>query len=850
MNARGGILPRADASLQAAINQNHQTLCFSQVSFTMKAIPQEICVKLSVLWFALCFVCGSTPLLRAATVKFDGATTHQVMDGFGVNVNYRNWNGTELEPVLDAFIDQAGMTLFRVVHDLSDWEATNDNADPNVMNRKYYRTVYGSPEFTRLWDVFAYLNARGITEGAYLNFMGWGPAWMMGGDGRTLPAGMEAEWAEMIASALVYARYTRGLQFSLVAPNNEPDFYHEGIRIPYASQYATALHELAVRLDANGLEDVRFVGPDLAAGGTAYMPEMLADPLVAAKLGRFGVHSYQGGGGGSAGVRSFIAGSADPERRFWVTEFNVWCPTCDNGAEGTYDWDYTRGTADYLLNHLLNGASATFVYDGYDGVYAHHGYAWGYWGLFAVDDPNAPVKTYTPRKHFYTVAQVSKWVRPGAQRVEVSGSTDPFSPLLAFKQAELGQVTIVGINRSGSAAALNGTLASLPEVSRLDLYVTSATANLAPAGSVPVRDDGTFTATIPPDCVFTLTGATGVHVTLTEPADHARFNSPATIPMAATATTTAGGSIARVEFYRGSTKLGEATETPYRLTWDQVPTGDYPLTAVATDTLGTTGTSPIVNVAVVGPLARIEVAPAEATVVPGEGQRFVATGTDALGHVLDPSPAFSWFADGGGTVDGTGLFRADDNDGSAGGLFHVTAASDGVTGTAVVRVVGTGITGGTVLGNPNEGTLTDGLWDRGGWINAGRFRASRNATVTTVRAKVGTISGRYRCAVYADHQGRPDQLLSDTTEVVGPRDGWQVFPLTSPKLVLTSGQDYWLAIWSDDPGARVYYSADDTGTLRWGRYDYGAWPDPVAVTGGGSFDYCIYATDEALSNER
>ena len=47
---------------------------------------------------------------------------------------------------------------------------------------------------------------------------------------------------------------------------------------------------------------------------------------------------------------------------------------------------------------------------------------WSYWGLFAVDDINAVPKTYTPRKTFYTLAQISKYVRPGAQQIDVSGS--------------------------------------------------------------------------------------------------------------------------------------------------------------------------------------------------------------------------------------------------------------------------------------------------------------------------------------------------------------------------------------------------------------------------------------------
>ena len=44
--------------------------------------------------------------------------------------------------------------------------------------------------------------------------------------------------------------------------------------------------------------------------------------------------------------------------------------SCENGTKGTYDWTYTRGTAEYLLAHLLNGASGSQVWEGYDSSYA------------------------------------------------------------------------------------------------------------------------------------------------------------------------------------------------------------------------------------------------------------------------------------------------------------------------------------------------------------------------------------------------------------------------------------------------------------------------------------------------
>ena len=60
------------------------------------------------------------------------------------------------------------------------------------------------------------------------------------------------------------------------------------------------------------------------------------------------------------------------------------------------------------------------------------------------------------------------------------------------------------------------------------------------------------------------------------------------------------GSVTKVEFYQGTTKLGEDTTSPYSYTWNNVPTGVYSLTAVATDNGSHTTTSSDVNITVLG----------------------------------------------------------------------------------------------------------------------------------------------------------------------------------------------------------------------------------------------------------
>jgi hypothetical protein len=105
-----------------------------------------------------------------------------------------------------------------------------------------------------------------------------------------------------------------------------------------------------------------------------------------------------------------------------------------------------------------------------------------------------------------------------------------------------------------------------------------------------------------------------------------------------------------VHFAHAAEVWWEAALLPYGFTWNNVPMGNYALTAVAGDTVGNVGTSAVVNVTVVGPLAQIGVTPASATVAPGGQQQFSATGADLLGHTLVAQPTLVWPVSGGGTL--------------------------------------------------------------------------------------------------------------------------------------------------------------------------------------------------------
>ncbi len=86
-------------------------------------------------------------------------------------------------------------------------------------------------------------------------------------------------------------------------------------------------------------------------------------------------------------------------------------------------------------------------------------------------------------------------------------------------------------------------------------------------------------------------------VSISAPANNSSFIAPASVTINVTATD-AGGTISKVEFFQGTTKLGEDQSSPYQLNWNNVEAGRYVLTAVATDNGGAVTTSSPVSIIV------------------------------------------------------------------------------------------------------------------------------------------------------------------------------------------------------------------------------------------------------------
>jgi photosystem II stability/assembly factor-like uncharacterized protein len=125
--------------------------------------------------------------------------------------------------------------------------------------------------------------------------------------------------------------------------------------------------------------------------------------------------------------------------------------------------------------------------------------------------------------------------------------------------------------------------------------------NLAVGWQLPT---GIFERPIPGNRLapFSLITNTLPSISITSPAANFTTVALANIEISATASD-AEGAISKVEFFNGSSKIGDDNTSPYNFTWTNVAAGTYSITAKATDAQGATTTSAAVSVTVTGTTA-------------------------------------------------------------------------------------------------------------------------------------------------------------------------------------------------------------------------------------------------------
>ncbi|WP_415830622.1 Ig-like domain-containing protein, partial [Gillisia limnaea] len=111
-------------------------------------------------------------------------------------------------------------------------------------------------------------------------------------------------------------------------------------------------------------------------------------------------------------------------------------------------------------------------------------------------------------------------------------------------------------------------------------------------------------------------------VAITAPLNNASFTSPASINITATASDS-DGTVSKVEFFNGTIKLGEDLDGTdgWSFAWNNVTTGNYVLSAKATDDKLAETTSETITIVVGDP---VNVAPAVAITAPLNNASFTS----------------------------------------------------------------------------------------------------------------------------------------------------------------------------------------------------------------------------------
>ncbi len=117
---------------------------------------------------------------------------------------------------------------------------------------------------------------------------------------------------------------------------------------------------------------------------------------------------------------------------------------------------------------------------------------------------------------------------------------------------------------------------------------TPTSANIGAVSLTAIAKDNVGVTTTSAAVPVNVVASQSMSVALTSPTAGATFGATGTIALAANAVPASGTTIAKVEFFQGTTLIGTAKASPYTANWPNVAPGSYTLTAKATDSLGKT----------------------------------------------------------------------------------------------------------------------------------------------------------------------------------------------------------------------------------------------------------------------
>ncbi|MBS1809999.1 MAG: discoidin domain-containing protein [Acidobacteria bacterium] len=290
---------------------------------------------------------------------------------------------------------------------------------------------------------------------------------------------------------------------------------------------------------------------------------------------------------GRAGAQGFLHWSANFDE---VQDFEGQIRNLSGGTGLMTDADFNAGTRNQSLGDRKAGVSAD---------------------LDALAVYVASLRTFTPSPYRNNDGTLTADAVAGKEIFRTANCAQCHSGAL-FTEAGTGLLRNIGTLKPSSGTRLGAALLGIDTPTLRDVWATGPYLHDGSAltldAAINAHSGATFTSSDMQKLVAFLqqigseeptapTVNRAPTISLTAPTNNATYAAPASISLTANAADS-DGTVTRVEFYQGATKLGEDATTPYSFVWNNVAAGNYTLTARAIDNLGAVTDSTLVSIVV------------------------------------------------------------------------------------------------------------------------------------------------------------------------------------------------------------------------------------------------------------
>lgn len=394
----------------------------------------------------------------ADNVVVDTSKTYQYIRGFG-GINHPEWTGKDLteaqrQTAFGNGDNELGLTVLRVFvnPDSSQWNKALPTAQ--------YATQKGVTIFASPWEPPANLAESGGDNGKL-----------------HLPKSNYGAYAEHLNNFGQYMK-DNGVDLYSISVQNEPDYAEEWTywSTDETTDFIANYGDKITSTKLMSPESFQYA-PENASwvkdGGKKFYTKILNNAKAMANCDVFGTHMY-----GTAREWMDFPALEDSGKEIWMTE--VYVPNSETDSANRYP--EAIQVSENIHNAMVVGNMSAYTW-----WYIRRSY-----GLMTEDGKIS--------KRGYCMAQYSKYVRPGAVRIEAT--EQPKDDVLVSAYKKDNTVTIVAVNKGTESYTQSFSMGNGEKIVDVDRYRTSANENLAKTENL--ENDGTgFFAQLPGESVST-----------------------------------------------------------------------------------------------------------------------------------------------------------------------------------------------------------------------------------------------------------------------------------------------------------------------------------------------------------